>query len=189
MSCVIDGNVTSIEFNKSDGKWWIIQSDAQTPIKVKNLADCKFLPSAKDRKISIQAVDTQDPQPQPQSQPLLEREPPIKNGVLKMEPTDLSEVQNIMNLAGDSVWGGVAIFAMIMLFKYLNKKMEMESKTSEDLSKQCESRHTDINVKVDSANKELASLEKRISTLELEFRYAPRSREDAPHAPPRRPHP
>ena len=176
MSCVIDNTVLAIEFNKEEGKWFILKANQSDPLKIKNLSDCKFKSPMKELKISVQTEDQTTAQPHisahKDTQPLiLQNQPQVQQKALQMETTELPDIQGIMGLAGDSVWGGVVIFALVLLFKFMNKKMDQDSKNADDLSKQCTARHSEVSNKTDAVNKEIAALEKRINLVELELKY------------------
>lgn len=184
MTCIIKAEDTTVVFKKgANGApgYWLVGGR----YKVSDLSECKFVPSAQDRKI---VVHTQTVAPAPLEAAVEPSAPPaaavqtpqVAQGIgVAMDSANVSEVQTIMSLAGDSVWGGIAILALVMVFKFMNKKLEMEQKSQSDLSQQCTSRHSDATGKLDAISQQVTDLDKRMSSIELELRYSfdPRDRD------------
>jgi hypothetical protein len=191
MSCVIKSDDTKIVFKKGvngASGYWLVDGK----YKVADLSECKILGSAADRALVVQAVDARPaaapPPPPPAASAELAHAPTPTGAVMEM--TDVSEAQNIMALAGDSVWGGIAIFALVMIFRFLNKKMELDAQAQTNSSQQCATRHAEASGKAEDVAKSVAEIEKRVASVELELRYMhdPRDRPEQrrpPNAHPR----
>lgn len=186
MTCIIDSTTTTIV--RKNG-YWVIGGK----LKVKDLNECVFKTAPQDRSIVVGTREqthpnrTQRDQEQPAQEQLQQEqrsESPMETLVhtagVVAEPDDLG-LSTIKSIAGDSVWGGVAIMALILAARFLNKYFDLQAsreKSVEDVSKECGNRHQTNNDSVQRVEKDVASLEKafselekRISTLEIESRY------------------
>jgi hypothetical protein len=182
MPCIIKSDDTTIVFKKGTNGapgYWLVGGRH----KVADLSECKFIPSEQDRKLVVPTQETAAAASSESAEiaDANSAQPPRETyrAGATVEMTDMPEVQSIMSLAGDSVWGGIVILALVMIFKFMNKKLEMENKSQSELSQQCSTRHTDVASKFENVSKQVADLDKRMSSLELELRYSldPRDRD------------
>jgi len=184
MTCVIDEKTTTIV--RKEGYWLI-----GGKLKVKDLSECTFTKTPQNRRISIGSTDDipkkpHPPQDPPQSPPSIQpkagapMEALIQSTGVATGDGDFN-INAIKDIADDSVWGGVAIMALILVSKFLNRYFDLQaqqSKSTDDISKQCETRHSAnteqtqaVIKKLDSVDKSVSDLEKRLATLEIESRY------------------
>lgn len=179
MTCIIDEKTTKIE--RKDGYWLV-----GGKLKVKDLSECQILPAKHDRTITIGTKTESTSQPT-QSKPTIQVEAPMSDIVPKLSEATVGSTSDdipmsaIKDFAGDSVWGAIAIMALIMLSKFLNKYFDLQSnrsKATEDISKQCDARQVGNDEKVQGLTKKLEDMqtslsetERRIAGLELELKY------------------
>jgi hypothetical protein len=191
MSCVIDEKTTTIV--RKEGYWLI-----GGKLKVNDLSECTFLPSKSDRTITVgtktenTASSTAPITPPQPKDPHMEQLTPRLDATTLVSTDDNLDMNLIKSIAGESVWGAVAIMALLLTAKFLNKYFDLQSnrsKSTEDLSKQCEARQVgndekaqELNKKLETVQSALAEAEKRLSGLELELKYMidppPRNRQN-----------
>ena len=115
MSCIIKSEDTKIVFKKgANGApgYWLVDGK----YKVADISECKIVGSQVDRALVVQTADV-SPREAPTPPPAASDPVTTPHKGATVELTDVSEAQNIMTLAGDSVWGGIAIFALVMVFR------------------------------------------------------------------------